>query len=505
MTIHSIFAGPRAVIPRAAAIFLVVFLAGCITVGPDYEEPAATVPDAWYTAATAGIEEGEASLQTWWAVFGDPVLNDLIARATVSNLDLEAAVYRLQEARALRGVVASQRKPNVVLDGSASRSEPSDLGMLGDLVPEGESLDAQNLFDLSAVAGWEIDLWGRIRRSVESADAAIEVSLEDYRDVLVSLYSEVAANYIQVRTFQERIALAHANVEAQQETVGLTRDRFRTGLVSALDVAQAESNLANTEALIPQLEIELEIAANRLAVLLGETPGMLHDELLPPTDVPADPGTLATTLPAELLRQRPDIRRAERALASQNAQIGVATAALYPTFSLSGLIGLQATSFDDLGSGDALTWSVGLPIQWNLFTGGRVRSQIEVEEARTRQAYVTYEKTVLFALEEVQNSMVAYGRERARRDKLATSVGATQRSLDLVLTQYRAGLTNFQNVLDTQRSLLNRQDEYAASKGLVLADLIAVYRSLGGGWAPPTEDEDPLAIAAEVAASRPSE
>jgi NodT family efflux transporter outer membrane factor (OMF) lipoprotein len=466
----------------AITLATVVLTLGCITVGPDYEEPESTAPDRWYSEATRGLEDGDAPLQTWWTVLRDPTLDTLIQRATEANLGLEVAVYRLEEAQALRGVVASQRKPDVVLDGSATRSEPSDVGVLGGLVPEGESLEATNLFDVSAVASWEIDLWGRIRRSVEAADAAVEASLEDYRDVLVSLYAEVAANYIQARTFQKRIGLARANVEAQQETLRLTRDRFNAGLVSGLDVAQAESNLANTESLIPQLEIFLEATLNRLAVLLGEPPGAAHDLLSSGIEVPADPSGVVTVLPADLLRQRPDIRRAERSLASQHARIGVATADLYPTFSLTGLIGLQAADLDDLGSSDALTWSIGLPVRWNLFTGGRVRSQIRVEEARTRQAYAAYQQTVLVALEEVENSMVAYQRERLRRDKLADSVEATQRSLELVLTQYRAGLTNFQNVLDTQRSLLLRQDEHAVSRGEVLRDLVLLYRALGGGW-----------------------
>jgi len=464
---------------------------GCITVGPDYEPPETTVPDQWYNAATAGLTEGEASLQTWWTVLDDPVLDDLIARATAANLDLEAAAYRLEEALALRGAVASARKPTVALDGSSSRSEPSDVGSLGALLPEGESFEAANLHDYPLVASWEIDLWGRIRRSVESADAAIEASLEDYRDVLVSLLAEVADSYVQARTLQERIRLARFNVAAQQDTLALTRDRFKVGLVSALDVAQAESNLFNTESLIPALEIALEAALNRLAVLLGEVPGALHDELLGAGDLPGDPGGVTTTVPAELLRQRPDVRRAERVLASQTAQIGVATAELYPTFSLAGLIGVQAVDFGDLTSADALTWSVGLPIRWSLFTGGRVRSQIAAEEAKTRQAQVAYERTVLAALEEVENSMVSYQRERVRRAKLADSVAATQRSLDLVMTQYRAGLTNFQNVLDTQRSLLNRQDEHAASEGRVLQSLIGLYRSLGGGWDPEVWPEIP--------------
>jgi NodT family efflux transporter outer membrane factor (OMF) lipoprotein len=460
------------------------FAAGCITVGPDYEPPETPVPDQWYNAATAGLAEGEAPLQTWWTVLDDPVLDDLVARAAAANLDLEAAAYRLEEALALRGVLASARKPTVALDGSSSRSEPSDVGSLGALLPEGESFEAANLHDYPLVASWEIDLWGRIRRSVESAEAAVEASLEDYRDVLVSLLAEVADSYVQVRTLQERIRLAHSNVDAQQDTLALTRDRFKVGLVSALDVAQAESNLFNTESLIPALEIELEATLNRLAVLLGEVPGALHDELSVAGELPGDPGGVTTTVPAELLRQRPDVRRAERVLASQTAQVGVATAELYPTFSLAGLIGVQAVDFGDLTSTDALTWSVGLPIRWSLFTGGRVRSQIAVEEAKTRQARVAYERTVLAALEEVENSMVSYQRERVRRAKLADSVEATQRSLDLVMTQYRAGLTNFQNVLDTQRSLLNRQDDHAASEGRVLQALIGLYRSLGGGWDP---------------------
>lgn len=473
------------------AITAAVLAAGCITVGPDYEQPDTTVPDQWYNAATAGVVEGEAPLQTWWTVLDDPVLDALIERAAKTNLGLEAAVYRLQEAQALRGVVASQRKPNVALEGSSSRSKQSDVGPLGVLLPEGESFEADNLHDYSVAASWEIDLWGRIRRSVESADAAIEASLEDYRDVMVSLLAEVANSYVQVRTLQERIRLAESNVEAQEETLQLTRDRFKAGLVSALDVAQAESNLANTEALIPALEFGLEAALNRLAVLLGEPPGAFHDEIAMEGAMPRDPGEVTTTLPADLLRQRPDVRRAERVLASQTAQIGVATADLYPTFSLAGLIGLQAVEFGDLGSSDALTWSFGLPVRWSLFTGGRVRSQIAAEEARTRQAEVAYQQTVLLALEEVENSMVAYQRERVRRDKLAESVEANQRSLDLVMTQYRAGLTDFQNVLDTQRSLLNRQDEHAASEGLVLQSLIGLYRSLGGGWDPDVWPEAP--------------
>ncbi len=469
-----------------ASLGALIVVTGCITVGPDYEQPETETPDAWHTAAIEGLAEGEAALQTWWRLLDDEQLDALIQRATESNLGLESALWRIQEARALRGVAAGVRVPQVGLSGESSRSQASDNGALGDLAPP-DGFDPATLHDYGVGATWELDLWGRIRRSIESADAAVEASVEDWRDVLVSLLAEVATSYVDVRSFQERIRLAEANVTAQQDTLRLTQDRFKAGLVSALDVAQAESNLANTEALIPSLEAQLQFALNRLAVLLGEPPGAVHAELEQPKAVPSAPTGVTVGLPADLLRQRPDVRRAERQLASQNARIGVATADLYPSFSLGGFLGLQATDGGDLLDGDSLTWGVGLPIRWSLFSGGRIRSQIRAEEARTQQALVRYELTVLLALEETENVMVAYEQERIRQSRLRRSVDATERSLDLVLTQYRAGLADFQNVLDTQRSLLARQDDLAASGAQVVKNLVALYRALGGGWEPEAE------------------
>ncbi len=340
------------------------------------------------------------------------------------------------------------------------------------------------LHDYNVGASWEIDLFGRIRRSVEAADANLEATTEAYRDVLVSVLSEVALGYIDVRSTQERLRLAHANVEGQKETLQLTEDRFEAGLVSALDVAQAQSNLANTESLIPTLSNLLERSLNRMAVLLGEPPGSLHEELATPAPIPDEPEHMTTGLPTDLLRQRPDVRLRERELAAQTARIGVATADLYPSFSLSGVLGLQSANSGNLFSGSSLTWGVGLPIRWDLFNGGRIRSQIEAEEARTEQALLAYEQTVLSALEEVENAMVAYEQESIRRERLREAVDATSRSLELVLTQYRSGIADFQNVLDTQRSLLVRQDDLAVSEGLVVSNLISLYRALGGGWEP---------------------
>jgi NodT family efflux transporter outer membrane factor (OMF) lipoprotein len=457
-------------------------LNGC-TVGPDYVQPETETPDAWHTAAVDGLEDGEATLQTWWRVFDDEKLTELVLRSAEGNLDLLVALWRVEEARALRGVVASDRKPQVGFSADANRSQPSDNGPLGDFAPE-EGFEAENLFSAGLGASWEIDVFGRIRRQVEAADAATQASVEAYRDVLVSLYAETALAYVNVRASQERLRIAQANVEAQEDTLQLTKDRFDSGLVSALDVAQAESNLANTYSLIPVIERDINEGLNRLAVLLGENPGALHAELNDEAPIPHEPEEVAMGLPTELLRQRPDVRRAERLLASQTAQIGIATADLYPTFSLAGFLGLEALSASDLGSGDSVTWNVGLPIRWNIFAGGRIRSQIRAEEARTNQALATYEQTVLNALEESENAMVAYVKEVQRRERLSQAVAATQRSFDLVLTQYTAGLTDFQNVLDTQRTLLLREDDLAVAEGAVIGNLVRLYRALGGGWDP---------------------
>jgi NodT family efflux transporter outer membrane factor (OMF) lipoprotein len=462
--------------------------AGCASVGPDYEQPEPELPDAWHTTAVAGLEQGTADLQVWWRLLDDPMLDALIERAAADNLGLREALWRVEEARALRGVAAGPRSPQVEASGESSRSQASDNGALGELAPP-DGFDAADLHDYGVSAFWEIDVFGRIRRQVEAADATTEATVEAYRDVLVSLYAEVALAYIDVRTQQQRLQLARANVTGQEDTLKLTRDRFDAGLVSALDVAQAESNLANTRSLIPTIQLNLERSLNRLAVLLGEPPGSVHEELGEPAPIPHEPERVALALPAELLRQRPDIRQAERLLAAQTARIGVATADLYPTFSLAGFLGLQATDIGDLTDGDSVTWGFSLPIRWSIFSGGRIRSQIRVEEARTEQALANYEGAVLRALEEAENTMVAYGSELERRQRLTEAVDATQRSLDLVLTQYLAGLADFQNVLDTQRSLLQREDELAVAEGGVVSNLVRLYRAFGGGWNPDSANE----------------
>ena len=473
-----------------ALIVLLVSVTAC-TVGPDYKRPESTVPDVWRARAVKGIGEGQASVQTWWETLDDPVLIDLLQRAETANLDLEVAVARIREARAQHRISKSDYYPEINAQGNASAQQLSEntFGELG-----GRTVER---YSLGVGLSWEIDVFGRIRRSAESATAAFEASIEDYRDVLVVLLAEVGLNYVDAITLQERIELAKGNVRAQRDSQQLTRDRFAAGLTSALDVAQAESNLANTEAGIPLLESQLNAALNRVAVLLGENPGSVHDELLGRTDIPRPAEEVVAGIPADVVRQRPDIRRAERDLAAQTARIGVATADLYPRFSLTGLLGLDSGDIGDLFDGDSVTWNVGLPLIANLFDGGRRRGRVQVEEARTDQLFSIYKLTVLLALEEVEDALVDYAKEKIRRDSLARAVDASQRSVELVHTQYKTGLTNFQNVLDSERSLTDQQDQLAESEGRVIGNLITLYRALGGGWQLDPENEETYTAAFE--------
>jgi len=452
-----------------AVILLASGLAGCM-VGPDYEPPEAPMPDAWHQDAVDGLREGEANLHTWWTSLADPKLDELLGQAEESNRDLARAVSRVREARFLRAIAAGEKVPAAALEGTAARGE----------LPGAEGPD--NQFALGIGATWEIDVFGRIRRQVESATAAYEASIEDYRDILVTLFAEVGLAYVETRALQERLAFARENIKAQTDSLHLTRDRFAAGLTSALDVAQAESNLAQTEATIPRLRTGLENALNRIAVLRGVEPGELHEDLREEKPIPEPTEEIAVGIPADLMRQRPDIRAAERRLASQTAQIGVATAELYPQFHLGGLIGVKAITFSDLLDDSGFAWGVALPIRWNLFAGGRIRNNIRVQEERTQQALLGYEQAVLLALEDVENSLVGYVQEKMRRERLAAAVDASQRSVDLVTTQYTAGLTDFQNVLDSQRTLFHQEDALAESEGLVVQNLIGVYKALGGGW-----------------------
>ncbi|MEM7307173.1 MAG: efflux transporter outer membrane subunit [Planctomycetota bacterium] len=461
-------------------------LVGACRVGPDYTPPELALPDAWHRELAGGLSEGPAELAVWWTTLDDPVLARVIERVGEGNLDLRATLARVREAQALRGVAASERKPTVDGVGAANRSRSSE-GVAGFLPPPQERVI--DFYSAVFDAFWELDVWGRISRQVDAADASLEASVEAYRDVLVLLQAEAALSYLDVRTLQARLGYARGNVELQERTKGLTDNRFNSGLSAELDVRQAELNLATTESLIPLLESQLVQAMHRLDVLVGGFPGELREELSAVAAIPSPPDSAAVGLPADLLRRRPDVRQAERQLAAQTALVGVATASLYPQFTLVGTLGLEAFENGDFFDSRNRAYSFGPSFRWPIFNAGRVRAQIDAEEARTEQALAAYEQTVRLALEEVENATVAFARERERAAALARAVAAAQRSVELVETQYKTGITNFQNVLDTQRQLFGRQDELAESQGLVVQRLVLLYKALGGGWSAREETE----------------
>lgn len=476
-------AAPRAAFTATLALLLALgFCHGC-AVGPDYTPPEVVVPDVWHQDLMSGFAEGEADLQTWWTALNDPMLDGLIKRAAVGNLTLRDAAARIAEARAQLGYAKGELFPDV--DGAGSYLRTRESKEVTRAMPAWLNR-TENYNSTGLDATWELDFWGRIRRSVESADAGLQASVEDYRDVLVVLYAEVALNYVEVRSLQARIRLAHENLERQRETLELTKDRLRAELVPELDVNQAELNLATTESAIPTLRILLVRAINRLGVLLGEHPGELTEMLSEITDISEPPSQVTVGLPTDLLRRRPDVRRAERQLAAQTAQIGVATAELYPRFTLSGTFALEATSIDRSFRSGAIAYAFGPSIRWNIFDGGRVRSSIHVEEAQAEQALARYEQAVLVALEDVENAMAAYANELDRSKSLLRAVKAAEKSVEQVQTLYKTGLTDFQNVLDMQRTLVAQQDQLAQSRGQVVQNLVRLYKSLGGGWSAET-------------------
>jgi NodT family efflux transporter outer membrane factor (OMF) lipoprotein len=451
-------------------------LAACAPVGPNYVPPEVKAPATWNAELGGGLSAKSVdtkALARWWSTLHDPVLTSLIDRAVQANLDLREATARVREARARRGLSKAALFPSVDATGSASFSRSSE---------ETGGGAERDLYSAGFDARWELDVFGGIRRSVQAASADLQASEEDLRDVLVTLLAEVALNYVDVRSFQSRLSIAEANLAAQEETFNITRWRFEAGLATQLDVEQARFNMENTRSRIPTLRTGLQQARNRIAVLLGANPGSADEELSGREPIPRAPYEVAVGVPAEALRRRPDIRRAERRLAAQTARVGVATAELYPKFTLPGSIGLEALSLDNLFSTGSRTYRVTPGFTWSIFSAGSIRRNIEVQDALQEQALIQYEAAVLTALEEAENALAAYADEKVRRESLLRASEAAQRAVDLAQSQYASGLIDFQVVLDAQRSLLSLQDQLATSEGEVTADLIRLYKALGGGW-----------------------
>ena len=372
-------------------------------------------------------------------------------------------------------------RPSV--DGSAeySRSRQSDEGYLEQVAPD-NGFDAQNLYQMGVGATWELDVFGRVRRKIETAGDQYEASIEDERDVMVTLFAETAMAYVELRSFQQRIEVLKSNIELQAQSLENATARYESGVSSRLDVVQARSALANTQALLPTFEQGRQAALNRLAVLLGVNAGTLDAELDRPGSLPDATLVISPGVPADVVRQRPDIRRAERLLAARTAQIGVATAALYPNFSLTGFIGTQTRNFDNLFGSNTSVIEFATPVEWSLFNGGRVRSNITIQEERANQALLGYEQSVLIALAEVEDALYAYEQDLVNRKWLRVAVEASREAVKLVTVQYDAGLTDFNNVLTTQELLRSQEDQLIVSDTELAMDLIGLYRALGGGW-----------------------
>jgi NodT family efflux transporter outer membrane factor (OMF) lipoprotein len=516
-----------------------LILAGC-SVGPNYQRPETKSAKTWGEADSSVVTTQPttqpsktttqpAQLETWWKAFKDPTLDSLIERAVDANLDLKVATERVREARAQRGVTAAVLWPTLDASGAYSyqgssknvgNNSSTELGpgkqlrnaavngafnglaggsstisgkqILVDSVQNTvnnklsdtstSTSRGQNLFSAGFDAGWEIDVFGGNRRAVEAADADIDAYVESRHDVLVTLLSEVALNYVELRGAQQRLIIARENIVLQKDTVDLTQVRYKAGFVSELDIAQAQALLANTEAEVPTLETSIRQSIYQLSLLLAQQPDALLKELESVKPIPTVPPRIPVGLPSDLLRRRPDIRTAERQLAASTARIGEATADLFPKFSLTGSVGPQSSQINNLFDRNSFGWSVGPAVSWPVFDGWKIRSNIEVTNAQQAQALATYQQTVLSAFKEVESDLVAYRNEQLRYEKLSQAVSASQRSTDLSQELYMQGLTAFLDVLTAQKSLYSNQDSLIQSQITVTTNLISLYKALGGGW-----------------------
>lgn len=506
-------------------------LLGC-TVGPTYRPP--TTDAGRYFMEVAAASTTQPSLPTtrpvqitqWWATFHDPELDRLIRRAVQSNPSLIQAESRIRQARAARIVAGAAEWPAVNVTGGYDRArgsknitfppgafgfptprptvrqqptrldQPSSpvssvggatgggsggapLSPLGSGGLPGVVLD---LYQVGFDASWEVDVFGGVRRSVEASTADYQAAVEDRRDVLVTLLAEVARNYVELRGFQREIEIAQQNLRAQQQTLALTQDRFRAGVTTQLDVSRAQAQVASTAAAIPSLDEQAHDSIHRISVLLGEHPGALLEELSESKPIPAAPPEVPVGVPAELVRRRPDVRRAERQLAAATARVGVATAELYPKFTLLGTFGFDATKFTHIADWSSRYYSIGPGVSWPIFDAGRIRANIRVQNETEAQALSAYEQTVLIALRDVEDALVGYSREQLRRAALFEAVEANRQAVDLATQQYQQGVVDFLTVLEAQRTLYAADDSLVQSDARVSSNLVALYKALGGGW-----------------------
>jgi NodT family efflux transporter outer membrane factor (OMF) lipoprotein len=459
-------------------------VSGCAMVGPDYPTPPpAPEQKAWIEQTDPKIKAEPTDLSNWWEVFDDPVLNSLVEQAYEQNLPLRIAGLRILEARAQLGIAYGNLYPQQQQGSGGAgynRISKNRLNLPPDVR---NNIDNDiNVYSLGFDAFWEVDIWGKFRRNVESGLGVLEASIASYDDVLVSLTAEVARTYVAIRTFEERLEIARENVRIQSRSLQIAEARFKGGEVSELDVAQAKALLSETQSLIPRLSRDVRQAKNALSILLGKVPSELNEILGGPKPIPAVPPEVVVGVPAELLRRRPDIRLAERQVAAQSPRIGVAKAELYPAFSLLGTIGLASLHTGDFFNSDSVTGTAGASFTWNILNYGRIKNNVRAQDARFQELAVNYQNTILRAVQEVEDAMVGFLRTQEEAKFLLSSVQAYKRSVELSLLQYREGLVDYIRVLDTQRFLTRSQETYTARKGDIVISLVAMYKALGGGW-----------------------
>lgn len=497
--------------PRRALLLAAHLLLGGCAVGPDFERPSPWSPASWFRA-TPDARAPVASIPVagpvdpgWWRAFGDPELTRLMERVAAQNLDVRTATVRLEQSRAQRRVAGADQFPALNANASYTREKPSDKGAISALggslgggneatqanglggrnggiaAAGGSSLPAFDLFQGGFDATWELDLWGRVRRQVEGAEAQIAASEAARRDALVSSLAEVARNYMQLRGTQDGLVIARRNLASAEESARLTSERFRGGLSTDLDVANARGQAEATAATIPPLEQQEQGLMNAIALLLGAPPGALAAELQDPRPVPPVPPLVPVGLPSDLARRRPDIREAEARLHAATADIGVAEADFFPRITLSGSFALQATQIKDLGW-SAHTFGLGPSITMPIFEGGRLRATLDLRRRQQEEAAIAYQKSVLNAFHEVDNALTAYRAEQQRNERLRAQAAEVRRALSLANSRFRQGLSDYLEVLTAQRSVLDAEQQLASSTASVSSDLVALYKALGGGW-----------------------
>ena len=471
---------------RCFIILLITsLLSGCINVGPDYKAPIVNVPKKW--TGTPTIEQKK-SLQPeqWWKAFNDPILDQLITDAIAANLDLKQALARVRDARAQRWITITAGLPTVSGTSNATRrfnnySSSSQAGPQSTGGAFGIGDQIINIFQLGFDSQWEVDIFGGERRAIEAADANIDSEIENSRNVLISLLAEVAGNYIELRTNQQLIAITRNNVSSQRDTVKLNQIRQQAGFSSMLEVAQAESQASTTEAFMPVYETVVKQSIHALSILLNREPNALSSRLNNLGSIPVMPTVAITDLPSELLLRRPDIRRAERQMAKANADIGVATAELYPRVNLSAFVGLQNAQISDF-TPMGKSWDTASSLTLPIFNWGRIKANIKSKNALFDLAFLSYQSAVLTAFKEVEDALVAYANEQHRYRSLELAVNASLLSVKMANERYDHGLTMFLDVLQAQESLFQAQRNLADSKAQLSTDLIILYKALGGGW-----------------------